>query len=1257
MAGLRADNVDVATSSNFKDVRATHLHLDLSVLFEEKKVIGFLRVSLKSLKNDIATVILDVHEKLSVSQVREQQSGASLEFSIQPFANYGQSLTIKLAHAKSIGDEFILEIDYVVSQGGPAVSWLEPQQTADKVKPFMYTQGQSVLNRSFFPCQDTPAVKATYSAFVKVPEGLTAVMSANRNSFGDRGNRAGDKNCFFFEQTTPIQSYLIALAVGFIKSARIGPRSHVWAEPSVLDKAHAEFDGIVEEFLATGERIFSEYVWEKYDILIMPPSFPYGGMENPCLTFVTPCIVVGDKSLVDVVIHEITHSWFGNLVTNGNWSEFWLNEGFTMFGQRRIEEEIYGHDLMCLEAKTGQELLRKHIDNEGENAPLTKLRVIIEPGVDPDDTYNETPYEKGFAFVCYLRSLVGDNNAFDGFLRAYIQKFKYQSIVSEDLFEFYLDYFPELREQRVHEKPGFEFVATWLNGTGWPPYTPDISAHRILTAEGDKAVLSFTSLNTQTEAPEMKSWKAYQLMYFLDEINQTSLPKEGLQRILQEYPQVHSSPNAEIRLRWCELVIKNELSDNFEDIRQFLHSQGKKKYTKPLYQAMVKGSDELRQLAVKVFQETQDFLHPSVREDIREILPKTNNLTSNNMAGLQQEDVDDVATCSNFKEVRTTHLHLDMTINFDDSKITGWLKLSLKSLVNELGTVILDAQKNLAISQIKETQSQNNLDFVIEPFASYGTRLIIKLLKPKQKGETFDLEIEFVSNPGGAGVSWLTPQQTADKKKPFMYTQGQSVLNRSIFPCQDTPAVKATYSAFVKVPEGFTAVMSANRNSFGDRENRAGDKNCFYFELTIPIPSYLIALAVGDIKSASIGPRSHVWAEPSVLDRAQREFDGIERFIQKGEELFGEYVWEKYDILIMPHSFPYGGMENPCLTFVTPCLVVGDKSMIDVAIHEITHSWFGNLVTNANWSEFWLNEGLTMFGQRRIEEECFGNSFMCLEAKTRRELLRKHIEREGNDAPLTRLRVIIEAGVDPDDTYNETPYEKGFAFVCYLRSLVGDNNAFDKFLKAYVQKFQYQSIVAENLFEFYLDYFPQLREQRVYEKSGFEFVATWLKGTGWPPYTPDLSAHQELTSDPDKAVEILTSNYVENNTPDISQWIAQQRIYLLDELTARSPLPRETKDKILRDYPLLHSSHNSEIRQRWCELVIKNDMVDQTEDVRQFLHSQGKQKHTKPLYEAMASGSDTFKQLALKVYGETKDSLHQNMQGVVESILKKYNLM
>uniref|UniRef100_A0A8C4QMP7 Arginyl aminopeptidase (aminopeptidase B) n=1 Tax=Eptatretus burgeri TaxID=7764 RepID=A0A8C4QMP7_EPTBU len=398
------------------------------------------------------------------------------------------------------------------------VCWLEPEQTAGKVKPFFYTQGQAVLNRSFFPCADTPSVKITYSATIKVPHGLVAVMSASQ------WHEPSADGEFRFTMDKPIPSYLIALAIGDLESAEIGPRSRVWAEPSVLPAAKSEFNEIIEKFLSTGEELFGPYLWGRCDILIMPPSFPFGGMENPCLTFVTPCLLAGDHSLVDVLIHEISHSWFGNLVTNADWGEFWLNEGFTMYAQRRITTMIFGHAYMCLEAATGRALLRQHIDTTGEEHPLNKLRVKIEPGVDPDDTYNETPYEKGFCFVSYLAHLVGDQKRFDDFLKAYVEKFKFQSVVAEDMLNFYLGYFPELKQQDVANKPGLEFEH-WLNVPGWPRFLPDLSP-------GDELMKPANDLANLWSSPEVdlekvkqidiSLWKTYQTVYFLDRLLEKS---------------------------------------------------------------------------------------------------------------------------------------------------------------------------------------------------------------------------------------------------------------------------------------------------------------------------------------------------------------------------------------------------------------------------------------------------------------------------------------------------------------------------------------------------------------------------------------------------------------------------------------------------------------------------------------------------------------------------------------------------------------
>ncbi|KAJ6661005.1 hypothetical protein lerEdw1_016806 [Lerista edwardsae] len=479
---------DAASACSADSFQLRHLHLALRVDFGQAgcgSLRGSVRLELTCLRDRASELVLDSHPSVEVQKAGLAPPGSSscgdaggddpgsaealrpLAFQNRPFASYGSALHITLPEPLTCGDTVVLEIAYRAGSGPgiscldsfqtaqkekpflytsgfavlnrsffpgfhtPAVKssysariqvcWLTPEQTAGKQKPYMYTQGQAVLNRSFFPCFDSPAVKSTYSASIKVPEGFTALMSAiTREEQKD--------NTFLFKMPLPIPSYLVALVVGDIVSAEVGPRSRVWAEPCLIEAAKKEYDGVIEEFLSTGEKLFGPYVWKRYDVLFMPPSFPFGGMENPCITFVTPCLLAGDRSLVDVIIHEISHSWFGNLVTNAHWGEFWLNEGFTTYAQRRISTTIYGAAYSSLEAATGRALLRQHMDNTGEDHPLNKLRVKIEPGlcchlylqfpcVDPEDTYNETPYEKGYCFVSYLAHLVGDQSKFDTFLQ------------------------------------------------------------------------------------------------------------------------------------------------------------------------------------------------------------------------------------------------------------------------------------------------------------------------------------------------------------------------------------------------------------------------------------------------------------------------------------------------------------------------------------------------------------------------------------------------------------------------------------------------------------------------------------------------------------------------------------------------------------------------------------------------------------------------------------------------------------------------
>ncbi|KAB0406575.1 hypothetical protein E2I00_010384, partial [Balaenoptera physalus] len=460
------------------------------------------------------------------------------------------------------------------------VCWLAPEQTAGKRKPFVYTQGQAVLNRAFFPCFDTPAVKCTYSALIEVPDGFTAVMSAD--TWEKRG-----PNKFFFRMCQPIPSYLIALAIGDLVSAEVGPRSWVWAEPCLIAAAKDEYDGVIEEFLATGEKLFGPYIWG---------------------------------------------SWFGNLVTNASWGEFWLNEGFTMYAQRRISTVLFGEPpprtcprgpasgpgparlllgrggcqplscragpaYTCLEAATGRALLRQHMDITGEHHPLNKLRVKIEPGVDPDDTYNETPYEKGFCFVSYLAHLVGDQDQFDDFLK--------------------------LKRKRVDSIPGFEFDR-WLNTPGWPPYLPDLSPGDSLMRPAEELAQLWAAEELDVraiEAVSISAWKTYQLVYFLDKILQKSpLPPGNVKKLGETYPKISNAQNAELRLRWGQIVLKNDHQEDFWKVRDFLHSQGKQKYTLPLYHAMMGGSEAAQTLAKETFAATASQLHSNVVHYVQQIV-------------------------------------------------------------------------------------------------------------------------------------------------------------------------------------------------------------------------------------------------------------------------------------------------------------------------------------------------------------------------------------------------------------------------------------------------------------------------------------------------------------------------------------------------------------------------------------------------------------------------------------------------------------
>eukprot|EP01094_Clydonella_sp_ATCC50884_P002886 TRINITY_DN12206_c0_g1_i1.p1 TRINITY_DN12206_c0_g1~~TRINITY_DN12206_c0_g1_i1.p1 ORF type:complete len:623 (-),score=231.79 TRINITY_DN12206_c0_g1_i1:226-2094(-) len=610
LRGSAYPDVDVASASNKVQVCITHISFRLSVSFDSKRVIGSAVYSLVACQ-DATEVIFDSHE-IAVEAVTDAATGDPIPHQVKFFAKFGSALHIARPFVK--GENAKIEIRFR-SGGGPACTWLDPQQTAMKEKPYLFTQGQACLNRSLFPCQDTPSVKQTYDATVTVPRGFTALMSALRS--GQECPEDADEWTYRFEMKQRISSYLVALAVGDFVSADIGPRSKVWCERCIVERAKAEFDGVVEEYIRVGEKLYGKYRWGQYDLLIMPPSFPFGGMENPLLTFVTPTLLVGDRSLADVIIHEISHSWFGNTVTNKNWSEFWLNEGFTMYAQRRITTELFGAAFTALECSTGRSILLDDIAEFGEDSPLTQLRVPISDGVDPEDTYCEVPYEKGFACVSYLREVVGSDEAFDSFLAEYVDHFFEQSIQAEDFFDFFFAKFPQ--HEHIRERPDGHSLHDWLYTRGMPPWLPDLSAAKELTDPADELAVTFASDGSSVAEGVVASWGCQQLCYLLNLLVDAGLDEPQI-KCVDEKCNFSSTLNPEVRLRWSQLTIKAKYDRDLPNVRKFLCEQGKQKYTVPLYRALMRGSDAAKGLAAEVFAETRDGLHPNVRGYVEKIL-------------------------------------------------------------------------------------------------------------------------------------------------------------------------------------------------------------------------------------------------------------------------------------------------------------------------------------------------------------------------------------------------------------------------------------------------------------------------------------------------------------------------------------------------------------------------------------------------------------------------------------------------------------
>jgi leukotriene-A4 hydrolase len=574
--------------------KTRHLELNWFINFSEHRIEGSAKLILENPSSghmDLDTKGIELHAVYSGGQPVPYQLGDE-----EPIL--GRRLRLELPE----GTESF-QIDYYTSPEAIALQWFEPEMTLGNRQPFMYSQCQAIHARTIVPCQDTPRVRISYDAVVTVPEEIGVVMSAG--SAGRLRDLPPGLLAWRFRMPQPIPPYLLAIAAGNLRPHNLSPRARVWAEPEMLERAAYEF-GEVEQMIETAERLFGPYEWDRYDMLVLPPAFPFGGMENPRMTFLTPTVIAGDRSLVDVIAHELAHSWTGNLVTNASMDHFWLNEGFTTWAERRILDALHGEKASALRWAIGQKALEESVDRFGADSPLTKLCTDLR-GVDPDDAFSSIPYEKGARFVCVLERHVG-REQFDQFMRKYIRAFRFTSITSEEFLAF-LD----------QELPGTAAAVNanaWLYETGMPSNAPVFKSDRLdeLTA----AANAFAA-DSRPSPDQLGAWSADELLVFLQHLPR-ELDKEALEW-LDRNLQLTRRGNYEILIEWLTIAAGSDYEPVFGRVREVLLEVGRMKYLRPLYTALGKHA-RTRVLAREIYAQHKGRYHTLSRRVIDSVVEK-----------------------------------------------------------------------------------------------------------------------------------------------------------------------------------------------------------------------------------------------------------------------------------------------------------------------------------------------------------------------------------------------------------------------------------------------------------------------------------------------------------------------------------------------------------------------------------------------------------------------------------------------------------
>jgi aminopeptidase N len=596
---------------------------------------------------------------------------------------------------------------------------------------------------------------------------------------------------------------------------------------------------------------------------------------------------------------------------------------------------------------------------------------------------------------------------------------------------------------------------------------------------------------------------------------------------------------------------------------------------------------------------------------------------------LDSADARDAQSYARPLEARVTHVALDLKADFAAKRIGGTATLDLQAKP-DARAIVLDS-KGLEVKSVTD-EGGKPLRFALgaaDP--NLGAPLTIELNGAKR------IRIAYLSAPNAEALQWLTPQQTAGKKHPFLFSQGQAILNRTWIPTQDSPGIRQTWEARIVVPEPLKAVMSGERLT-PEGEPAEGGGRAFRFRMDKPVAPYLIAIAAGDIAFQSLGPRTGVYAEPATIRAAAAELVDTEKMVGAAEKLYGPYRWGRYDMIVLPPAFPYGGMENPTLTFLTPTFLAGDRSLVGLVAHELAHSWSGNLVTNAVWPDSWLNEGFTSYFENRIMEALYGPGRASQEAALSFADMESALTELGATAPGTRLH-------NPEETTeggaSGIVYDKGALFLRTMERIAG-RERFDAWLRSYFDRHAFQPMTSA-LF---------LADLRANLVKGDMALDRKLMLDDWV-YKPGLPANA-VRPDPRAfaPVDAVLDNFKGGAPPPAalwSGWTTAERLRFLNGLPRQLAEPRLAElDRALG----LNESRNAETLFAWLQLALANRYQPAVPAAERFLMTMGRRKFVAPLFETLAGQGEWGRPIATRIYSAARPTYHSVTTGTVDKTLK-----